>query len=120
MTKLSESERAIMRQIWAMERPVTSAQLVAAFSESRGWKAQTVNTFLTRLCEKGMLVGRRRGAQNLYDTAMEEADYRAQETKAFLKEVHRGSVQSFLAALCNEDGLTKQEIDELKDWLAQR
>ena len=83
----------------------------------RGWKIQTVSTFLTRLVDKGMLTCEKHGGQNLYRVAVSEADYRAGETRDFLREVHGGSVQSFFAALGSPGSLSGAEIEELRRWL---
>ena len=48
MNRLSDSEFMVMQEIWARNAPVTAGGLVEAFSERRGWKIQTVSTFLTR------------------------------------------------------------------------
>lgn len=49
--------------------------------------------------------------------AVSEADYRAGETRDFLREVHGGSVQSFFAALGSPGSLSGAEIEELRRWL---
>jgi len=120
MQKLSDSELAIMQHIWRGARPVTAGGLVGAFCESRGWKIQTVNTFLTRLTEKEFLTVRKQGHQNLYSVTVSEAQYRAAETRSFLDEIHGGSVQSLMAALYQSDGLTADDVAELKRWLSER
>ena len=51
---LSESEMEIMRVIWDAGSPVTAAELLERFAH-KGWKIQTVSTFLSRLVEKGVL-----------------------------------------------------------------
>ena len=66
---LSESEMEIMEVIWESAAPVTTAQLLEVFSH-KGWKAQTMSTFLSRLVEKGVLAVERRGKANLYTPAM--------------------------------------------------
>ena len=106
MQKLSDSELAIMQHIWRGARPVTAGGLV--------------NTFLTRLTEKGFLTVRKQGHQNLYSVTVSEAQYRAAETRSFLDEIHGGSVQSLMAALYQSDGLTADDVAELKRWLSER
>lgn len=106
MNRLSDSEFTIMQEIWSRSGPVTAGGLVEAFSERRCWKIQTVSTFLTRLVDKGMLTCEKHGGQNLYRVAVSEADYRAGETRDFLREVHGGSVQSFFAALGSPGSLS--------------
>ena len=56
---LSESEMEIMRVIWDAGSPVTAAELLELFAH-KGWKIQTVSTFLSRLVEKGVLSVERR------------------------------------------------------------
>ena len=46
---LSESEMEIMRVIWDADAPITAAQLLELFAH-KGWKIQTVSTFLTGRC----------------------------------------------------------------------
>ena len=117
MNRLSDSAFTIMPEMWSRSGPVTAGGLVEAFSERRGWKIQTVSTFLTRLVDKGMLTCEKHGGQNLYRVAVSEADYRAGETRDFLREVHGGSVQSFFAALGSPGSLSGAEIEELRRWL---
>lgn len=120
MQRLSESEYLVMRKIWEAGHPVTAGELVAAFCESRGWKIQTVSTFLSRLVEKGMLLCRKQGGQNHFTALVTQAQYRAAETRSFLKEMHGGSVQSLLTTLYDDQGLSGDDISELKQWLAGR
>ena len=63
---LTEAESAIMKKIWELNSPVTSSVLMGYFSEERGWKSQTVSTFLSRLVKKGFLSVKRCGAANEY------------------------------------------------------
>lgn len=117
MRRLSDSELTIMREIWTCGGPVMAGEVVEAFAKRCGWKIQTVSTFLTRLVGKGMLTCQKYGGQNLYSVAVTEAAYRAGEPRAFLKEVHGGSVQSFFAAFGSPGSLSLEEIDELRRWL---
>lgn len=120
MQKLSDSELTLMEKIWECSGPVTAAWLVEQFSDTRGWKSQTVSTFLSRLVEKEMLTCEKHGVQNRYAVAVTQEQYRAQETRSFLEAVHGGSVSSFLASLYPENGLEEEDIRELKSWLARR
>lgn len=120
--RVSGSEMEIMQAVWALspdgKTPVTSAQLQTQLS-SRQWKATTVLTFLSRLCDKGLLEASRQGKSNLYTPLLTEEEYRRLETRAFLDEVHGGSLRSFIAALADED-LSGEELDELRDWFEKR
>ncbi|MDD2402588.1 MAG: BlaI/MecI/CopY family transcriptional regulator, partial [Clostridia bacterium] len=49
-----------------------------------------------------------------------ECEYRQFKTRSFLNSVHKGSIKCFIAALYEGDGISKEEIRELKKWLSQR
>lgn len=114
---LSEAEREIMDYIWRQPDPVGVGELVHAFSESKGWKIQTVSTFLVRLAEKGALIREKRGAQNRYRAALTREEYQSGKTRRFLEEEYGGSVRRLVAALYSADGLSQSDIDELRQWL---
>ena len=118
--KLSDSELEIMKVIWAAGGLVTTAFLLKEFSESRRWKSQTINTFLTRLVDKGMLRVERKGVANWYTAVVSDNEYLGGETRAFLDEFHHGSVSSFIAPLDGSERLSDDDISALKKWLAER
>lgn len=121
MEWMSKSEAELMQLIWAQGGPVTAAQLLAALAVAgKGWKHTTVLTFLSRMVDKGLLTVGKEGKTNWYQAVFSQAQYRAQETEAFLQEVHGGSLQSFLAALYGGGKLAPEELAELGDWLAKR
>lgn len=117
--KMSDSEMEVMRIIWASGGPVTSAQIQSVLGTKKGWKATTLLTFLSRLCEKGLLKIQKDGKSNIYCPRISETEYKRAETRAFLNNVHQGSLKSFVAALADED-LTREELDELKEWFEQK
>ena len=119
--KMSDSEMEIMRAVWAMQEEaapvpasVTVAQLLDVF-ESRNWKAQTMATFLTRLCEKGLLVATKKGKTNLYVPVVTEREYHQLEAQNLLSSMYEGSLQNFLSALYG-GGINANEAGELKEW----
>ena len=63
--RLPDAELAVMQAVWAQSGEVGRADIEGALT-SQGWSANTLNTYLTRLCEKGFLTSRREGRNNLY------------------------------------------------------
>lgn len=118
-TTLSDAEREIMEAIWARESAVGAGELTAAFAATRGWKIQTVATFLTRLMEKGMLLCEKQGAQNRYFPTVSASDYRARRTQNFLEKEYGGSVKSMLSALYDTNGISSDELAALKRWFSE-
>ena len=112
---LSESEMEVMRVIWASPTPVTSAEMLERFS-AKGWKIQTVSTFLTRLVEKGALKIEKRGRGNLYSPALTPEEYRRREARNVVDTMYGGSMLDFMAAFYGGNYADKREIEELRRW----
>lgn len=117
--RMSDAEKQIMELIWAEGGPMTTAELLAKLPEDKSWKQNTVITFLARLTDKGMIKATRMGKANRYEPCQTEAEYRANETRQFVRDVHRGSVSGLIAALCDSGDLKKEEIEELMRMLKE-
>ncbi|HBI72294.1 MAG TPA: hypothetical protein DDY59_03800 [Lachnospiraceae bacterium] len=50
---------------------------------------------------------------NYYEPCLTEQEYRNIETKQFIEDVHKGSVLSFISALCDNGDLTKEDFEKL-------
>ena len=108
--RLPDAELAVMQAIWEVGGEVSRGDL-------DGWSANTVNTYLTRLCEKGFLSSRREGRNNLYTPLVSKDKYLEFESRSVLKRLYGGSLGSFVAALNAEKPLEQSEIDELRQFL---
>lgn len=112
---LSEAELEVMSAIWETGEPVTSTELLKRFS-GKGWKIQTLSTFLTRLVEKGVLGVEKRGKSNLYAPALTPAEYRQRQARQVIEERYHGSLPDFLTAFYGGKGISGQELEELRRW----
>lgn len=115
--RMSDAERQIMEFIWAAGHPVTTKEILTFLPEGKTWKQNTVITFLARLVKKGVIRAERAGKANYYDACITEQQYKNFETRQFVDEVHKGSVFGFLAALCENGDLTKEDIESLAERL---
>ncbi len=115
---LSESEMEVMRVIWASPTPVTSAEMLERFS-AKGWKIQTVSTFLTRLVDKGALKMEKRGRGNLYSPALTPEEYRRREARNVVDTMYGGSMLDFMAAFYGGSHADERELNELRDWFGR-
>ena len=66
--RLPDAELAVMQAIWAVGGEVSRGDLDGALA-SHGWSANTVNTYLTRLCEKRIPLEPPRGAEQFVHAA---------------------------------------------------
>ena len=114
--RLPDAELAVMQAVWAVGGEVGRADIEGALA-SHGWSANTLNTYLMRLCEKGFLTSRREGRNNLYTLLVSRDRYLEFESRSVLKRLYGGSLGSFVAALNAEQPLEQCEIDELRQFL---
>ena len=114
--RLSETEMEVMQAIWELATPVTVAQLLAVFEQSKGWKTSTLSTLLSRLIDKGFLEKNMAGKANVYEPALSWQEYQKYEAKSLLKTLYGGNVKNFVAALVDDSGVTQADIKELMQW----
>ena len=114
--QLPDAELAVMQAIWAHGGEIGRADITGALA-GHGWSANTINTYLARLCEKGFLKSRREGRNNLYTPLVSRDSYLETEGRNVLRRLYGGSLGCFLAALTSEKPLDQREIDELKQFL---
>lgn len=114
--RLPDAELAVMQAVWAVGGEVGRADIEGALA-SHGWSANTLNTYLTRLCEKGFLTSRREGRNNLYTPLVSRDRYLEFESRSVLQRLYGASLGSFVAALNAEQPLEQREIDELRQFL---
>ena len=114
--RLPEAELAVMRALWTHDGEVARSDIESALS-AHHWTANTINTYLTRLCEKGYLSVRREGRGNLYTALVDREAYLKYDSQETLARLYGGSVKRFVAALCAEKPLEQSEIDELRRYL---
>lgn len=117
--KLTDTEMEVMQVIWRLDRSVTSSELLEIFSE-KSWKGQTINTFLSKLVDKGLLsVTRGKWRVNHYSPFVTFKEYKKREAKSVLDTMYQGSMTTFLATLY-DDEVTEDELNELKDWFSDK
>ena len=116
--KLTGSEWSVLDSLW-QESPQTVMQLVANLSKTVGWAKSTTITTLRRMEEKGLVHCEIAGKGKSYTPAVEQEQAEISETRSFLDRVYRGSVGLMMSAMAQRQELSKEEIAELREILAQ-
>jgi BlaI family penicillinase repressor len=88
--KISPAEWEVLDVLWD-RAPATAAEVYDALPRDKEWHAKTVNTFLARLVEKGVLQVRRDGRSNVYIPRKTREQCVEAEGEFFLKRVFRGA-----------------------------
>ena len=111
---LGESELEIMKVIWKHSQPITSVD-IGKEVEVYGWKKTTISTFLTRLTEKGAVSAEKHGKLYYYTPLITEEQYKQSQTKILIENLYHGSVKELAASLFDNEGLTGEDIAELRE-----
>ncbi len=112
--KISDSELEVMRVLWRAADALPVTEIRETLQRSRGWEATTVKTLVSRLVTKGVLRQEKRGVF-YYSPLISEAEYNDWATHDLISRVYHGSARDLVAALVLSDGLTQDDIDELRD-----
>lgn len=116
MKRLPDTELEVMKALWTTG-PDTPRAILEDKLSPFGWAANTINTYLSRLTDKGFVTARREGKSNLYTPLVSQEEYQAFDSRAVLDRLY-GSPRNFVAALARE-GLHRGELEELQALLDQ-
>lgn len=113
--EMSQSESLIMNFLWK-EGAKSFVEIMTFLNEKEGkeWKKQTVNTFIKRLSDKGLIMADETGKNRVYHAAVTIAEFEKGKAKKFLNDFYGGSVYSFLSALTGGKGVDKKFADDLR------
>lgn len=107
---MSEAEQEVMEKLWDQEGGVRQAQLLALFeADGKEWKRQTLNTFLSRLEEKGMVKRENRIVEAVYG----REEYYLMQMKEAIDHMYGGKLSNFVAAFTKENSINRQDAEEL-------
>lgn len=116
MKRLPDTELEVMKALWETGANTPRAAIEERLSAFH-WAANTVNTYLTRLVEKGFVSVQREGRSNFYTPLVDRETYLAFDSRSVLDRLY-GTPKNFVAALARE-GLEQGELDELRTLLDQ-
>ncbi len=117
--KISPAEWEVLNVVW--DRGTSTAlDVYETLADQTGWHQKTVNTFLTRLAEKGILTIRREGRLNVYTPKLTREQCVRRESESFLQRVFRGATGPLLVHYCEQADLSDDEIAQLQKLLQQR
>ncbi len=117
--KLTDSEELVMKCVWDCPVQVTLPEIVKMVNDRYGkdWKPQTVSTFLARLVRKDYVKLHRIGRLFYYEILISEEAYKSQILRNHISFWNASDVTAFACDLCNQDTLTKNDINKMRDKL---
>ena len=116
--RLPDTELEVMQALWASDTPVPRAQLEERLAQPHPMATTTLLTLLSRLSEKGFVRVDKEGRKSLYAPLVTREDYLAAQSHSFIQKLCGGSLSTFASALC-DSGLSKEELEELRELLKE-
>ena len=120
---LSDSEKEILEWMWKEDKEYSYRDFAAQFGEEseKGWKKQTLSTFLTRMEQKGVISVRCEGEERFkkrrYFKALNRQEYEKARARHLLDSYFDGSLNLFMSAFSGGEKLSGKEAEELRKFL---
>ena len=112
---LSETEREVMESVWEQGKGVKQSALLELFHErGRDWKRQTLNTFLSRLEEKGLIKREHR----IVEANCTEKEFERGQMREVIDNLYDGKIANLVMAFA--DGISEEEADSLLEIIQKR
>lgn len=117
--KISEAEWEIMKVIWSKPN-CTASEVVEKLKDIKTWNPQTVRTLISRLQNKKVIGYTQVGKMYRYYPLIDEKQCIKMESKSFLQRIYNGSPKTMIVNFIEDDYLSNEEIEELKQILKER
>jgi BlaI family transcriptional regulator, penicillinase repressor len=114
--KISSAEWEVMTVVWA-KAPLTATEVFEALPPGHGWKQKTVNTFLSRLVDKGVVAVDKRERAHVYTARVPRENCVQAESESFLQRVFNGATGDLVLHFAARADLSGDEIRELEQLL---
>lgn len=116
---MSATEFYILQYLWTRETPATFSEIMVHFNEEekKEWKKQTVNTFLSRLSQKGFLNIDKSGKRAIYIPAVTSKKFYENYAKQIVDDSYDGSLKNFICAFTANRKINTAEKEELLSYI---
>ncbi len=111
--RISDSELEVMKLLWRAEDALSSTEIREELQRSMGWGATTIKTLISRLLGKEVIAQEKRQVF-YYRALVSEKEYNSWATGRLIDRLYRGSAKNLVAALVDSEGLSPEDIDELR------
>ncbi len=119
LSRLPETELIVMRILWDNGKNINSDTIVSEFRRQKSWERPAILTLLKRLERKGFVFCRKDGRLNVYNAIVTEREYLEFEGKNFLEKICGNSVKKFVVTLYNNHNISKQDLEELRQFIEE-
>lgn len=114
---IPEAENEVLQMLWKQHEAIKQSQLLSLFeAEGKKWKRQTLNTFLSRLEEKGLIKRENRMVSAVYT----KDEFYNMQMKEAINQMYGGKLSNFVAAFSRENEISDEEAERLIDLLENK
>lgn len=115
--KLYDSEAKVMEIIWA-KSPISAKDISLIAADTIGWNKNTTYTVIKKLETKGFI--HREDPGFVCTPLVSQGQIRKAEATSLVKKVFGGSRKALFSALLEDEPLTEEEINELRELIDNR
>lgn len=112
--KITGSELEVMKLLWRAEDALPVTEIREKLQRSKGWEPATIKTLISRLVSKGAVRQEKRNVY-YYSPLITEKEYSKWATEDLVTRLYDGKVRELVAALVSSDGLTQEDLNELRE-----
>ena len=113
-SKITDSELEVMKLLWRAKDALPVTAIREQLQKSKGWEPATIKTLISRLVSKGAVRQEKRNVF-YYSPIITEKEYSSWATKDLITRIYNGKARDLIASLVNSDGLSQDDIAELRD-----
>jgi BlaI family penicillinase repressor len=103
-----------MKLLWRAKDALPVTVIREQLQQSKGWEPATIKTLISRLVSKGAVRQEKRNVY-YYSPVISEKEYGSWATKDLITRIYNGKARDLIASLVNSDGLSQDDIAELRD-----
>lgn len=113
---ISDAERIVIEALWA-KGPLTADQVASQVMQSNDWSFATVKTLLGRLLRKKAISATPEGRRFIYAARLSREAYVGAQSERLVQKLFGGRVAPLVNHFSETTGLSKKDIQELRDLL---
>ena len=111
--RITASELEVMKLLWHAEDALPVTEIREKLQKSKGWEPATIKTLISRLVTKGVVRQEKRKVF-YYSPLISEKEYSTWATDDLIGRLYNGRARDLVAALVHSDGLSQEDLDELR------
>ena len=113
VNRITGSELEVMKVLWHADEALNVTEIREELQRTMGWEPATIKTLISRLVAKGAVKQEKRNVF-YYSPLVSEEEYGTWATGDLVKSLFNGSARNLIAALVHSDGLSQEDLDELR------